>query len=486
MPPDALIETPPITPPTPRGFAEGYHVDAGGFDEMAEPGGALRPHWRMLVSQLDDLGPEERQQRWALARRLIHDNGITHNVYGDERGLDRPWNLDFVPLLIAAAEWQTLTRGLQQRARLLDRLLADLYGPATTVAAGVLPQELVYANPAFLRPCHGVRVPRDTYLHLYGVDLVRGVGGRITVLSDRTQAPSGAGYALENRIVLSQALPAIYRQCNVRRLAPFFVALRQTLAGLAPSGRDNPRVVLLTPGPYNETYFEHAYLARYLGYTLVQGGDLTVRDGKVFLKTLSGLQRVDVILRRVDDDYCDPLELRAGSYLGVPGLLGAVRDNNVAVANALGSGALQGPCFLPFMPRLCRHLLGEELLLDSVTTWWCGDPDSLRYALGRLDTLVIKPAYPSRKADPVFGATLGAADLAALAARIAARPAAFVAQEPHVSATAPALDSDRLTSGPFVLRTYLAAGGDDGYTLLPGGLTRTTPAESNVAGLQKG
>jgi uncharacterized circularly permuted ATP-grasp superfamily protein/uncharacterized alpha-E superfamily protein len=485
MPPDALTETPPESPAA-RGFADGYRAASENFDEMVEPAGALRPHWRMFVSQLDDLGPEERRQRWELAQRLIHDNGITHNVYGDESGLDRPWSLDFVPLLIDGAEWEALTRGLQQRARLLDRLLADLYGPSTTIAAGILPQELLHANPAFLRPCHGIRLPRDTYLHLYGADLVRTAGGSFVVLSDRTQAPSGAGYALENRIVLSQALPAIYRQCNVQRLAPFFLALRQTLVGLASAGRDNPRVVLLTPGPYNETYFEHAYLARYLGYMLVQGNDLTVRDSKVYLKTLSGLQRVDVILRRVDDDYCDPLELMAGSYLGIPGLVGAVRDGNVAVANALGSGVLQGPGFLPFLPALCRHLLDEELVLPSVNTWWCGEPAARQFVLERLERFVIKSAFPSRKADPIFAGALSAGERAALAERIATRPTEFVAQEPQLSATTPTLSGAAPAPQRFVLRTYLAAGAD-GYTLMPGGLTRTTQSPgSTIVGLQKG
>ena len=257
---------------------------------MLDSDGSLRPHWKMFVSMLDDLGREELKKRWEQARHLIHENGITHNVYGDPNGLDRPWSLDFVPLLLPADQWREIDTAMVQRARLLDGLLADLYGPARCIAAGLLPAELLYANPGFLRPCHGIKPPRGHRLHLYAADVVRANDGRFQVLCDRTQAPSGAGYTLENRIVLSRALPTIFRQCNVDRLAPFFVALRQTLAELASSNRENPRVVLLTPGPYNETYFEHAYLARYLGYTLVQGNDLTVRDARVFLKTLSGLQ----------------------------------------------------------------------------------------------------------------------------------------------------------------------------------------------------
>jgi len=366
------------------GFSRGYSTLSGVTDEMVEPGGALRPHWGGFVRLMDELGPRERARRWAQARSLIHENGVTHNIYGDPDGLDRPWKLDFLPVLIPAGEWDALSVGLEQRARLLDRLLADLYGPAHTLAEGLLPAELVYGNGGFLRSCHGMTAPLGRWLHLYAADVVRAADGGFEVLSDRTQAPSGAGYSLENRIVLSRVLPSVFRECRVRRLAPFFSSLRTSLAELGPANRESPRVVLLTPGPYNETYFEHVYLARYLGYTLVQGNDLTVRDARVYLKTLGGLQPVDVILRRVDDDYCDPLELYPDSFLGVPGLLMAAREGNVAIANALGSGVLQAPGFLPFLPALARRLLGEELRLPSVRTWWCGDEGSRGYVLEHL------------------------------------------------------------------------------------------------------
>lgn len=483
-----------------RGFAEGYGSgpapaespaeapaeSPAPFDEMVEADGSLRPHWRMFVNLLDDLGRDELMRRWEQARRLLHENGITHNVYGDPNGLDRPWNLDFIPLLVPAEQWDPVAAGLTQRAKLLDLLLADLYGPARCIAEGLLPSELLYANPGFLRPCHGIHPPRGRRLHLYAADLVRSSGGQFRVLMDRTQAPSGAGYTLENRIVMSRALPTVFRQCNVERLAPFFAALRQTLADLAPSNRENPRTVLLTPGPYNETYFEHAYLARYLGYMLVQGNDLTVRDARVYLKTLGGLQRVDVILRRVDDDYCDPLELYAQSYLGVPGLLEAVREGNVTIANALGSGLLQGPAFLPFLPGLCRFFLDEELTLPSVQTWWCGQPKELKYVLDHLAELVIKPAFPSLRAEPVFARELSGDELAKLAADIAANPMQFVAQDHVVSYTAPVLLNEEMQARRFVVRAYLAAA-NDSFTVMPGGLTRITGSpDSLVVSLQKG
>jgi uncharacterized circularly permuted ATP-grasp superfamily protein/uncharacterized alpha-E superfamily protein len=331
-----------------------------------------------------------------------------------------------------------------------------------------------------------LRPPQERWLHLYAADLVRAPDGQFRVLSDRTQAPSGAGYSLENRIVLSRVLASVFGHCNVLRLAPFFIALRQTLASLAPTHRENPRVVLLTPGPYNEAYFEHAYLARYLGYTLVQGKDLTVRDCRVYLKTLSGLQQVDVILRRVDDEYCDPLELYSHSFLGVPGLLQAVRDGTVAVANALGSGVLQAPGFLPFLPALCRHLLSEELQLPSVQTWWCGDPESLRYVLHDLRQLVIKPALPTIDTDPVFGAELSAEELQALSAKIRAQPRLYIAQERIASFMAPVLFNGEVQSRRFVVRAYLAAA-EGSYMVMPGGLTRVTASpDSLIVSLQRG
>ncbi len=479
---DPAPELPPSAVGT-SGFATGYPA---GLDEMVDGDGVLRPHWRPFVQLLDDLGPAELHKRWDQARRLIHENGITHNVYGDPHGLDRPWSLDFIPLLIAAQEWDRISAGLVQRARLLDRLLADLYGPADSVSSGILPPDLVHGNPGFLRPCHGLQPPGGRWLHLYAADLVRCSDGSVEVLSDRTQSPSGAGYTLENRIVLSRVLPSVFRQCNVRRLAPFFSSLRSSLASLGPAPRDTPRVVLLTPGPYNETYFEHVYLARYLGYTLVQGNDLTVRDARVYLKTLSGLHPVDVILRRVDDDYCDPVELFPNSFLGVPGLIQAAREGNVAIANALGSGILQGPGFLPFLPDLCRRLLGEELLLPSVRTWWCGDRSSRAYVLDNLATLVIKPALPTTGTDPVFGAELSRAELEDLAARIRTRPREYVAQERSMMRTLPAMADEGIAPRRFTVRAHLAIQGDS-YSVMPGGLTRIPwSSEALIVSLQKG
>jgi len=465
---------------------ERYRLVDGVYDEMAAAPGGLRKHCETFVKSLESLGHEELLARWENARRNIRDNGVTYNVYRDPQGMDRPWELDMVPLLLPPSEWKQIEAALVQRARLLNLILADLYGPQRLVRKKLLPPSLLFANPGFLRPCHGIRVAGDIYLHLHGVDMARSAGGEWWALADRTQSPSGTGYALENRIVLRRSLLEAFRDCQVQRLASFFQVERDILMSLAPPGRNHPKVVLLTPGPYNETYFEHAYLARYLGFTLVEGGDLTVRDRQVYIKTLEGLQRVDVILRRLDDSFCDPLELRADSFLGVAGLVEAVRAGNVTVANALGTGLIETPAILPFLPGLCRHLLGEELRLPSVATWWCGQPKELQYVLDHLGKLVIKRAFPRDLREPVFAENLTTLEKAALADEIRARPHDFVAQEKIALSTAPVWLDDKLEPRSLVVRAYAAAT-HDSYVVMPGGLTRAANApNSTVVSMQSG
>jgi uncharacterized circularly permuted ATP-grasp superfamily protein/uncharacterized alpha-E superfamily protein len=463
-----------------------YPQTAAVFDEMCGGGGVLRRHWSPYVGSLSALGAEELAQRWKTARQRIRENGVTYNVYGDPLGTDRPWSLDAIPLIIPRSEWEPLEAGLIQRARLLNSILVDLYGPQKLLRGNHIPPALVFANPAFWRPCHGVSVSGNTYLHLLAVDLARSSEGQWWVLSDRTQAPSGAGYALENRIVMAETFPDLFREFRVKRLASFFRSFRDTLLRLSPSPRKNPRVVLLTPGPYNETYFEHSYLARYLGVTLVQGGDLTVRDTRVFLKTLEGLKPVDVILRRVDDSYCDPIELRSESFLGVAGLVEAVRAGNVAVANALGSGLIETSAFMPFLPGLSKRMLGEDLKLPTVATWWCGQQDGLRYVLDNQDFLVIKPAFPSKGMEPVFGGKLAAGERVKLRARMLASPHEFVGQELLHLSTVPVWFEKALTPRRIVLRVYLAAAGDS-WVVMPGGLARVSASlDTPVVSMQRG
>jgi uncharacterized circularly permuted ATP-grasp superfamily protein/uncharacterized alpha-E superfamily protein len=463
-----------------------YRPLEGGHDEVLAAPGRLHPHYEPLVRSLEALGRHELASRWENAKRAIRENGVTFNVHGDPEGVDRPWTLDMMPLLMAQTEWDRIEAALLQRTRVLNLILADLYGPHRLLHEGLLPPSLLLVNPAFLRPCHGIRVPYGMYLHLLAVDLARSPDGHWRVLADRSQAPSGAGYVLENRNVLSRSLPEAFRDCQVQPLASFFRAHRDALTALAPANRDDPRVVLLTPGPHDETYFEHAYLARSLGVTLVEGGDLTVRDGHVFLKTLDGLQPVDVIFRRLEDSACDPLELRADSALGVAGLVEAVRENHVAIANALGSGVIETPAIAPFLPALCRHLLGEELILSSATSRWCGHPDELQYVLEHLDEHVVKRTFPSADGQPIFGRTLSTRQKLSLRNEIQARPDDFVAQTDVALSTAPVWTGQKLEPRPLVLRVYVAAVGDS-YAVMPGGLTRVAAAgDAPIVSMRRG
>jgi uncharacterized circularly permuted ATP-grasp superfamily protein/uncharacterized alpha-E superfamily protein len=453
------------------------------YDESSADGVTPRPHWAHLMESLQATGPEELRRRWARAERRIRENGMTYNIYGDPLGASRAWRIDIVPLLIPADEWRFIEAGIIQRAQLLSLLLEDLYGAQVLLAQGHFPAALLYANPAFLRPLVGVRVPAHSYLHMLAVDLARSPDGQWWVLADRTQAPSGSGYALENRTIVSDVLPDLFRTSNVLRLAPFFRAQRDALTNLAQ--RDNPRIVLLTPGPLNETYFEHSYLARYLGFTLVQGADLTVRQRRVYLKTVDGLEKVDVILRRVDDSYCDPLELRGESLLGVPGLVDAIVAGNVKVANALGSGLIETAAIMPFLPGLCTELLGEKLKLPSVATWWCGQTDALDWVLDHLDSVVVKPAFPSRNMEPVFGAEIPQAEKGKFVEQLRSHPHEYVAQEQVDLSTAPVWDNGCLNSRSLVLRTYVLNTGS-GWIAIPGGLARVAEAEGSVVSMQRG
>jgi uncharacterized circularly permuted ATP-grasp superfamily protein/uncharacterized alpha-E superfamily protein len=462
------------TKPAPASLLASYQSNAGAFDELLGPGGRSRPHYTRLMDTLEEFGVAETRRRRETCERLVHEQGITYNVYDDARGIERPWQLDPIPFVIAPEEWLSLETGLIQRATLLNKILADCYGAQELIRTRWLSPALVFAQPDFLRPCHGVRAPGDSYLTFYAADLARSPDGRWWVISDRSQIPTGAGYALANRLVTSRILSESFRDNHVHRLAGFFRAAQASLAQLGSHSGDEARVVLLTPGPHNETYFEQAYLARYLGYMLVEGQDLMVRDDRVYLKTLNGLERVDVILRRVDDDFCDPLELRNDSLLGVPGLVEAVRAGNVTIANALGCGLLQSPAFMSFLPGLCRHILGEELRLPSVATWWCGQETARQYVLEHLDELYLKPAFREPSAQFHAQNPLADGERAHLHRRIQFDPDLFVAQERIPLSTAPSWDGSAVVPRPIGLRVYLVASGGS-YHVMPGGLTRVAP-----------
>ncbi len=485
-----------------------YQAVQHGYDEVFANSGAPRAHWRTLLDHLGQESADEMQQRVEAVERRVHQNGVTYNVYADPKGTQRAWQLDVLPFILPASEWSEIEAAVRQRATLLNRILIDLYGPQQVLAEGLLPPALVHGHSSFLRPCHGIKHVDDIALHLIAVDLARSPDGRWWVVSDRTQAPSGAGYALENRSVIAQAFPDLLRELKVRPIHGFFDTLRDSLMHwgrhcaarndgelIASAQRSEapPLIVLLTPGQYNETYYEQTYLARHLGFPLVEGGDLTVRNGIVWLKTLSGPQRVHVILRRVDDDFCDPLELRSDSALGVAGLTDAARRDNVIVANGLGSNLLETGALLGYLPALCRHLLGESLRMPSVATWWCGEPAALDAVITDLDVLIIKSAFPQLRQEPIFGGDLDAAARKNLIQRMRAQPHHFFAQETVRFSQAPlwrtaheASQLAGLDAATVGLRVFACAT-PKGYVVMPGAMTRVAAGpDTRVITMQRG
>lgn len=457
-----------------QGLLAAYVPQEGVWDEMVLPSGGLRPHWQAYAQFLGTCGPDEVAARQGHMRRLLRDHGVTYNVHDEAQGASRPWELDLLPLLLPGGEWQAVSAGLAQRARLLNAVLSDLYGPRALLRDGFLPPTLVHGNAGFLRGVSGVAPSGGIFIARMGTDLVRGANGQWMVLADRTQAPSGSGYALENRMILANLHAEEFKALGVRPLSGHYETAKQMLQSLAPRGKGSASVAMYTPGPYNETYFEHALQARYLGYPLVEGADLTVRDRRVHMKTLEGLRRVEVLLRHVDDSFADPLELEPGSLLGVPGLSEAWRTGSVAMANGLGTRVVETPALHPFLPGLCRRLLGEELLLASVPTWWCGQAREREMVLATPDRWVLKPAFVRGARDPIFLADLTPIEKARAIDRVRSAPHEWVAQEVLPLSTAPTLVRGRLEPRALVWRTFTTVG-KSGCDTMPGGLCRVSP-----------
>ncbi len=446
------------------------------YDEMVSGQGKVRPHWRDLMATIWSLPAAQIAERQARARALFAEADEFLAIYRGDA--ERPaWKFDLVPLILPEAEWRGLAEGLAQRARLLDLILADLYGPQRLVSEKLVPPYLVFANPELLRPLRNVKPAAGApHLYFYAADLVRMPDGAWRVFADRTQAAAGVGYALRHRRVLARTFPEAFRAVPSIRLLPFLDQWRASLMRLGANLRDDPRAVLLTPGPYNDAYFEHVYLARELGIGLVQGSDLTVRDGVVYMKTLDGLMRVDVIYRRLDGAYCDPLELEEESALGVAGLVEAVRRGNVAILNAPGSALIETPAFAPFLPAIARRLLGEELLLPAVTTWWCGQRAPLAAVKGALDQFVLRPTFAADPA-PIDPATMDEAACAALFAEIEAAPERFVALERVSHGLVPVMEGDGLAPAPVMLRVAAIWNGGD-WAAMPGGVARVVSGDA--------
>jgi uncharacterized circularly permuted ATP-grasp superfamily protein/uncharacterized alpha-E superfamily protein len=470
----AAVAGPAAGPPNPF---PGYRPVPAAYDELSGADGQPRPHWQRIVDLLGSWQPAELADRWEQARKLIRDNGVTYNVHDDAAGEQRPWVLDPIPLVIAQADWTRLEVGVNQRARVLDALLADLYGPQHMLREGLVPPELVFANPAFLRCCHGIAQPGGRWLHLHAAIVVRNQDGRWMALDDRTGVPQGLGYALENRLAVSRLLPDVFQECNVERLAPFFIALRSLLRSMLP-GRDAPRVALQSPGPSSATYFEDAYLARYLGFPLVEGGDLAVRGDRLHLKTLGGLVPLDVLLRRVADRQCDPLELDGTALEGTPGLVQVVRQGRAGLANPIGSGLVESPGFAEFLPAVSRRLLGEDLLLQTPISRWCGIPANLDRVLHTLDDCVLEPVQPRRGMKRFVPALLDARSRARLVEEIRARPGDWVGRERVERSQAPCWHEGEIVPASMLLRCFAVAV-PGGYQTMRGGLARMSVGRSS-------
>jgi uncharacterized circularly permuted ATP-grasp superfamily protein/uncharacterized alpha-E superfamily protein len=455
-----------------------YRPPAGGHDEMIDEHGAVRAHWTVLADGYQHLGVDELVRRSEEIQLLLEQDGVTYNSIADDRPR-RPWTLDPVPLVLTGDEWSVLERGIAQRAELFDLILSDLYGERRLLRTGVVPAEMILADPGFLRACDGIVLPGERQLVVLALDLARVGDGSWLTLGHRAQAPSGAAYALENRRVLSRVFPRLFRDAGVQRLAPFIRALRTALQEVAPPGVDEPNVVVLSPGALSETAFEHASIAAQLGYPLVQGADLEVRDGQVWLRTVADQLPVHVILRRVDAWFCDPLELRPDSTLGIAGLVDACRTGSVSVVNPLGSGVLENAGLAAVLPTVARHLLDVDLLLPPVPSWWCGDPASRSHVLANLGRLVVRPLSRATLEHSIDTGVASTAELDDLRRRIEAKPDRWVGQERVHPATAPVLSGTRLSPRPVVLRSFAVAQGD-GYSVMAGGLARAGSGDPDL------
>ena len=457
---------------------EGYSPPSGGYDEVFDDDRTLRPHWRQFLQDArlsSSAVPTLAEQ----TRRLLRENGVSYNLHGAPEGPGRPWELDLFPLLIPAEEWKQLSAGLKQRVELLELILRDLYGAQRLIREGDIPAELVYGQPGFLIPCQGLVSNDSPNLSLYAAQLARDVDGNWIVLADRTQGPAGAGYALENRLVASRVLPDAFQRLRVERLAPFFMGFKRSLESRTRTHHENPRVVLLSPGQRSPTAFEDAYLSRYLGFVLVEGEDLTVRGASVYLKTLGGLLPVDVIVRRLGDNDCDPLELNPTSFLGVSGLVQSIRSRNTLVANSLGSSVLESPSLLAYLDSICRKHFGEELKIASAKVWWLGDASARAEAISEFDNLLIKPARPHRGEAAIMVDELSSRAKQELMTAIKARPFDYVAKRRVPRSTAPVWDGLQWRPWHVVLRAF-AGITPKGCEVMPGGLARVSPKSSEL------
>ncbi|MBB96581.1 MAG: hypothetical protein CML68_18535 [Rhodobacteraceae bacterium] len=465
------------------GLIEGYAPPDGVADELLKPDGTLRPVWRPLLEHLSQLPPEALAQRFARGDQYLADAGVYYRQYSDSGSTERAWPLSHIPVMIGEDEWTHLAEGIAQRADLLERVIADLYGEGRLVQTGAIPAGLVAQNPEWLRPIAGVKPQSGHFLHFLAFEIGRSPDGSWFVLGDRTQAPSGSGFSLENRMATARVFPDFYARAHIERLAGFFQSFRSALYDQRHDA--DGRVAILTPGQNTDTYFEHAYIARYLGIMLLECEDLKVVDGKLMVRTINGLEPVSVLWRRLDSRFADPLELDEDSALGTPGMVSALRGQTVTMLNCLGSGVLEARAFMAFLPRICRELTGQELKLPNIATWWCGQASERQYVHQNLQRMMIGPALSTKlpfdiEAATVFGGKFRNAAHQPIGNWLEREGASLVGQEAVTLSTTPAMIDGALVPRPVIVRVF-AARTPDGWTVMPGGYARIGRTEDPTA-----
>ncbi|QKF68588.1 circularly permuted ATP-grasp type 2 domain-containing protein [Arcobacter venerupis] len=456
------------------------------YDEMFDTKCNIKPHWDDIVKGLEEAGIKQLEQKQLEIDWKLEDNGVTYNIYNDPEGNNRRWNLDPIPLALTSTEWEEVSRGLKQRAKLLNLIFKDLYTEQRLIKEGIVPAEIIFAHKSFIPEVFNFE-NKDYYsMRFYAADISRGPDGKFWVINDRTQSPSGLGYAIENRLTMNSISNDLYPNVEILKMAKFIEGFKTMLKSLSSSNQDNPLIVLLTPGPLNETYFEHSYISSFLDLTLVQGEDLLVKNNQLWLKSLNGLRKVDTLIRRVDSQYCDPLELRNDSHLGVAGLVNVIRKNNLSMINPIGVGILENIGLNPFMKNIAKFLLNEELILPQIATWWCGQKKELKFVLENIKNLIIKKIDRTDNIEVHFANKLDDIQLKELIEKIEKNPHYYVGQEIIDFSTSPSFTKGKIEPRNAVIRSFSYLH-EDKYHVMPGGLIRVSPSkDSLVVSNQKG
>lgn len=456
------------------------------FDEVFDNECNIRPHWKEVIEGLENAGIKQLEQKQLEIDWRLEDNGVTYNIYNDPEGNNRRWNLDPIPLVLTQEEWDEVTKGLKQRAKLLNLIFKDLYTEQKLIKEGIIPAEIVFGHKSFIPEVFNFK-NKDYYsLRFYASDISRGPDGKFWVINDRTQSPSGLGYAIENRLTMNSISNDLYPNIEIKKMAGFIEGYKNMLKTLSTSNQENPLIALLTPGPLNETYFEHAYLSSFLDLTLVQGEDLLVKNNHLWLKSLKGLRKVDTLIRRVDAQYCDPLELKNYSQLGVAGLVNVVREDNLSMINPIGVGILENIGLNPFMKNIASYLLNEELILPQIATWWCGQKKELDFVLENLKNLIVKKIDRTDNIEIYFGNKLNESQLLQLIEKIEKTPQYYVGQEIIDFSTTASFSKGKVEPRNTVIRAFSYLQNEE-YNVLQGGLVRVSPSkDSLVVSNQKG